>query len=162
MSSLCIHLFNVIFYRGQPDALKGDALNKAVRETAQEAVSAIFASDEKISAMEEAGRRIQGFGSTNYDMPRREEKKTMFDEMVGFGSNTIRQMSGLGSTGGSGYNSTNSGGTYRYDMLARYSKPECIFLLQIGFWGMFFVIAYANILQLHIWMLFLRIWPWSR
>ena len=85
-----------------------------MRDTAQEAISAIFASDEKIQAMEEAGRRIQGFGSTNYDMPSRAEKKTMLDEMLGFGSSTIRQMSGLGSSvSGSGYGSSNHG-SYRY------------------------------------------------
>lgn len=99
--------------RGQPDALKGDALNKAVRDTSQEAIFAIFASDEKIQAMEEAGRRIQGFGSTNYDMPSRDEKKTMMDEMLGFGSSTIRQMSGSGNNvSNSGYGSSNSG-SYR-------------------------------------------------
>lgn len=85
-------------YRGQPDALKGDALNKAVRDTAQDAVSAIFASDEKTSAMEEAGRRIQGFGSTNYDMPPQEERKTIFSGMIGFGSASILQRSGSGNS----------------------------------------------------------------
>lgn len=104
--------------RGQPDALKGDALNKAVRDTAQEAISAIFASDEKIQAQEEASRRIQGFGNTNYDMPNREEKKTMLDEMLGFGSSTIRQMSGLGgSVSSTSYGSSNSG-SYRYDCVS--------------------------------------------
>ena len=84
-----------------------------MRDTAQEAISAIFASDEKIQVMEEAGRRIQGFGSTNYDMPSRDEKKTMMDEMLGFGSSTIRQMSGSGSNvSSSGYGSSNSG-SYR-------------------------------------------------
>ncbi|CAM6010964.1 unnamed protein product [Sphagnum balticum] len=85
-------------YRGQPDALKGDALNKAVRDTAQDAVSAIFASDEKTSAIEEAGRRTQGFGSTNYDMPPQGEKKTIFNGMIGFGSASMLQRSGSGNS----------------------------------------------------------------
>jgi len=85
-------------YRGQPDALKGDALNKAVRDTAQDAVSAIFTSDEKTSAMEEAGRRIQGFGSTNYDMPPQEERNTIFSGMIGFGSASILQRRGSGNS----------------------------------------------------------------
>lgn len=103
----------VIKCRGQPDALKGDALNKAVRETAQEALSAIFASAEKPSS-EEASKRMEGFGSTNFDSSSREVKKSMLDEMMGFGSSTIRQMSGLGSSGSSGnYGSSNSG-SYRY------------------------------------------------
>ncbi|KAK1285425.1 VHS domain-containing protein [Acorus calamus] len=33
----------LVHYRGHPDPLKGDAFNKAVRDTAQEAISAIFA-----------------------------------------------------------------------------------------------------------------------
>ncbi|EFJ17215.1 hypothetical protein SELMODRAFT_114993, partial [Selaginella moellendorffii] len=32
-------------YQGQPDSLRGDSLNKAVRETAREAITAMFASD---------------------------------------------------------------------------------------------------------------------
>ena len=32
----------LLHYKGQPDPLKGDALNKAVRDTANEAVSAMF------------------------------------------------------------------------------------------------------------------------
>jgi hypothetical protein len=99
----------LIHYRGQPDALKGDALNKAVRDTAQEAMSAMFASDEKISAMEEAGRRIQGFGSTNYDMPPPpEEKKTIFSGMVGFGSASMRQMGAATGNSSGGFNTKSS------------------------------------------------------
>ena len=36
----------LLHYKGQLDALKGDALNKAVRDTAQETISAIFAAEE--------------------------------------------------------------------------------------------------------------------
>ncbi|KAG0627067.1 hypothetical protein M758_2G171400 [Ceratodon purpureus] len=110
---------NLLHYRGQPDALKGDALNKAVRETAQEALSAIFASTEKGST-EEVSKRMEGFGNTNFDhSSSRDSKKSMLDDMMGFGSSTIRQMSGLGSSGSSGnYGSSNSG-TYRGPNLRR-------------------------------------------
>ncbi|CAI8599321.1 unnamed protein product [Vicia faba] len=41
----------LLHYKGQPDPLKGDALNKAVRDTANEAVSVMFyACEEKIRA----------------------------------------------------------------------------------------------------------------
>lgn len=109
---------NLLHYRGLPDALKGDALNKAVRETAQETLSAIFTSTDKVSA-EEVSKRMEGFGNTNFDSSPRDVKKSMLDDMMGFGSSTIRQMSGLASSGSSGnYGSSNSG-TYRGPNLRR-------------------------------------------
>ncbi|CAI9753564.1 unnamed protein product [Fraxinus pennsylvanica] len=50
----------LIHYKSHPGPLKGDALNQAVRETAQEALSAIFASDDNKSATVEniLGSRI--------------------------------------------------------------------------------------------------------
>ncbi|KAK4477776.1 hypothetical protein RD792_017038 [Penstemon davidsonii] len=82
----------LIHYRGQPDPLKGEALNKAVRETAQEALSALFSSDESKPAPKESslGSRIQGFGSTNYEMPS-DDKKSFISEVVDIGSATIIQ-----------------------------------------------------------------------
>ncbi|CAN6463008.1 unnamed protein product [Victoria cruziana] len=77
-------------YRGQVDPLKGDALNKAVRDTAHEAVSAIFASEEKPPPTEQGNRRIQGFGNTNFE-PQTEEKKSFLSEMVGIGGASIIQ-----------------------------------------------------------------------
>ncbi|XP_024980213.1 VHS domain-containing protein At3g16270-like isoform X2 [Cynara cardunculus var. scolymus] len=55
----------LIHYKGQPDPLKGDALNKSVRETAQEALSAIFAGEESSKPPPKEGltQRIQGFGT---------------------------------------------------------------------------------------------------
>ncbi|XP_024980221.1 VHS domain-containing protein At3g16270-like isoform X3 [Cynara cardunculus var. scolymus] len=52
----------LIHYKGQPDPLKGDALNKSVRETAQEALSAIFAGEESSKPPPKEGltQRIQG------------------------------------------------------------------------------------------------------
>lgn len=109
---------NLLHHRGQPDALKGDALNKAVRETAQEALSAIFASSDKPSA-EEASKRMEGFGNTNYDSSTREVKKSMLDDVMGFGSSTIRQMSGLTSSGSSGNFGSSNSGSYRGPNLRR-------------------------------------------
>ncbi|KAH6755169.1 hypothetical protein C2S52_023653, partial [Perilla frutescens var. hirtella] len=82
----------LIHYRGQPDPLKGDALNKSVRETAQETLSALFTSDEGKAVPTESslGSRIQGFGNTNYELPS-EDKKSFINEIVDIGSATIKQ-----------------------------------------------------------------------
>merc|ERR1719282_1020995 len=53
-------------YRGEPDPLKGDALNKAVREEADATVKAVFSSDSSTNAYglsNDAGKKMQGFGS---------------------------------------------------------------------------------------------------
>lgn len=81
----------LVHYRGQPDPLKGDALNKSVRETAQEALSAIFSTDDgKPSPAENVTRRIEGFGNTNY-APHYEDKKSFLSEVVDIGSASIKQ-----------------------------------------------------------------------
>ncbi|CAJ2663886.1 unnamed protein product [Trifolium pratense] len=86
----------LLHYKGQLDPLKGDALNKAVRDTAQEAVSAIFSEDNsnsniKVAApSQDLNRRIQGFGNTNYEPPS-EDKKSFISEVVGIGSASIKQ-----------------------------------------------------------------------
>lgn len=81
----------LVHYKGQPDQLKGDALNKAVRDTAREVVSAIFSTDEnKTSPAESIGNRIQGFGSTNFDMPV-EDKKSFISEVIDLGRASIEQ-----------------------------------------------------------------------
>ncbi|KAK8479441.1 hypothetical protein V6N13_063232 [Hibiscus sabdariffa] len=80
-------------YRGQPNPLKGDALNKAVRDTAHEAISAIFAEDNnpsKPSPSDDLNKRIQGFGNTNFEMPP-DDKKSFLSEVVGIGSASIKQ-----------------------------------------------------------------------
>lgn len=78
-------------YKGQLDPLKGDALNKAVRDTAHEAISAIFAEENnKPAPAENLNRRIQGFGNTNYEAPS-EDKKSFLSEVVGLGSASIKQ-----------------------------------------------------------------------
>ncbi|KAL9264231.1 MODIFIED TRANSPORT TO THE VACUOLE 1-like protein [Drosera capensis] len=81
----------LLHHKGYPDPLKGDALNKTVRETAQEALSAIFSTEEnKPTPSEELNRRIEGFGNTNYEIPS-EEKKSFLSEVVGIGSASIKQ-----------------------------------------------------------------------
>lgn len=82
----------LIHYKGQPNPLKGDALNKAVRETAQEALSVLFSSEDSTAAPTESSlrSRIQGFGNTNHEMPS-EDRKSFINEVVDFGSATIRQ-----------------------------------------------------------------------
>ncbi|GMI82085.1 MODIFIED TRANSPORT TO THE VACUOLE1 [Hibiscus trionum] len=80
-------------YKGQPDPLKGDALNKAVRETAHEAISAIFAEENNASKpppADDFNKRIEGFGNTNFEMPSN-EKKSFLSEVVDIGSSSIKQ-----------------------------------------------------------------------
>ncbi|KAL8473315.1 hypothetical protein ACS0TY_029554 [Phlomoides rotata] len=109
----------LIHYKGQPDPLKGDALNKAVRETAQETLSALFSSDESKAAPTESslGSRIQGFGNTNYELPS-EDKKSFISGVVDIGSATIKQ--GLSSFAQSpSLRKNNDTGSYRSPNLRR-------------------------------------------
>lgn len=107
-------------YKGQPDVLRGDALNKAVRDTAHEAIAAIFASDDKPPQAEELNKRIMGFGSTNYEMHAVADVKkpsltNVVNDVLEFGSASIKQ----GLTIISGYSGGNIGnmrsemGSYR-------------------------------------------------
>ncbi|RWR78285.1 Epsin domain-containing protein [Cinnamomum micranthum f. kanehirae] len=78
-------------YKGNLDPLKGDALNKAVRDIAHEAMSAVFSSEDKKPApSENINRRIQGFGNTNFEV-QTDDKKSFLSEVVGLGSASIRQ-----------------------------------------------------------------------
>ncbi|KAM1359682.1 hypothetical protein ACFX11_046653 [Malus domestica] len=77
-------------YKGHPDPLKGDALNKAVRDTAHEAISAIFQEESNAAPADDLNRRIQGFGNTNFEMSS-DEKKSFISEVVGLGSASIKQ-----------------------------------------------------------------------
>nr|DAD35611.1 TPA_asm: hypothetical protein HUJ06_006251 [Nelumbo nucifera] len=104
-------------YKGQLDPLKGDALNKAVRDTAHEAISAIFAAeDSKPAPAEELTKRIQGFGNTNFEMPS-EEKKSFLSEVVGLGSASIKQ--GLSTLTGAHSLKKNDSGSYKSPTLRR-------------------------------------------
>ncbi|KAM3348342.1 hypothetical protein ACQJBY_021935 [Aegilops geniculata] len=85
----------LVHYKGHPDPLKGDALNKAVRETANEAIAAIFSTEDPkaVVVTEGLGKRIQGFGNTNYE-PSRDDKKSFLSELsevVGIGGASIKQ-----------------------------------------------------------------------
>ncbi|KAI3723512.1 hypothetical protein L2E82_35141 [Cichorium intybus] len=108
----------LIHYKGQPDPLKGDALNKSVRETAQEALSAIFAGEDNTKPPPQEGltQRIQGFGNTNFDMPS-DDKKSFLSDMVGIGSATIKH--GLNTFSQSQTHNKNDSGTYRGPNLRR-------------------------------------------
>ncbi|KAF3328752.1 VHS domain-containing protein [Carex littledalei] len=85
----------LVHYKGHPDPLRGDALNKAVREMANEAMAAIFSTEESkpgpVVSSEGLGKRIQGFGNTNYDPSAREDKKSFLSEVVEIGSASIKQ-----------------------------------------------------------------------
>ncbi|KAK7325159.1 hypothetical protein VNO77_29283 [Canavalia gladiata] len=84
----------LLHYKGELDPLKGDALNKAVRDTAQEVISTIFSADDNNmpppAAAPDLNRRIQGFGNTNFPAPL-QDKKSFLSEVVDRGSATIKQ-----------------------------------------------------------------------
>ncbi|KAI9109525.1 hypothetical protein K1719_019579 [Acacia pycnantha] len=77
-------------YKGEPDPLKGDALNKTVRDAAHEAITAIFSEEDNKPSLPEANnRRMQGFGNTKFETPS-EDKKSFLSEVVGIGSASIK------------------------------------------------------------------------
>lgn len=105
-------------YKGQLDPLKGDALNKAVRDTAHEAISAIFSEENKPAPPEDHNRRIQGFGNTNFEMSMpTEDKKSFLSEVVGIGSASIKQ--GLSTLTQSNSLRKNDNGSYKSPTLHR-------------------------------------------
>ncbi|CAO2813357.1 unnamed protein product [Amaranthus hypochondriacus] len=106
-------------YKGQPDPLKGDALNKAVRETAQDALSAIFSTDDnKPAASETTPKRMEGFGNTNF-VRSSDEKKSFLSEVVDIGSASIKQgLSNLAQAHSHSFNK-NDTGSYRGPTLNR-------------------------------------------
>ncbi|KAL9678664.1 hypothetical protein QQ045_016512 [Rhodiola kirilowii] len=109
-------------YKGHPDPLKGDALNKAVRDMAHEAISALFAAeDDKPAPTENLTRRIEGFGNTSYDKPS-EGKKSFLSEVVGFGSASIKQ--GLSSFTQTHTSKPNDIGNYKSPNLRRSLTTE--------------------------------------
>lgn len=77
-------------YKGQLDPLKGDALNKAVRDTAHETISAIFSEDNNkpvAAPSEDLNRRIQGFGNAKYE----EQESSFISEVVDIGRTAIKR-----------------------------------------------------------------------
>ncbi|CAL5373783.1 unnamed protein product [Camellia sinensis] len=112
-------------YKGKLDPLKGDALNKAVRETAHEAISAIFSGDDnKPAPAEDLNKRIEGFGNTNFEMPS-EDKKSFLREVVGIGSATIKH--GLSSITQAQSPKKNDTGSYKSPNLRRSLTTEIDF-----------------------------------
>lgn len=105
-------------YKGQSDPLKGDAPNKAVRDMAHEAISAIFSEENKPAPVEDLNlnKRIQGFGNTNFEMPS-EDKKSFLSEVVGLGSASIKQ--GLSSFAQGNSMRKNENGSYKSPNLRR-------------------------------------------
>ncbi|CAJ1955286.1 unnamed protein product [Sphenostylis stenocarpa] len=82
-------------YKGQLDPLKGDALNRVVRDSAQQTIAAVFSTDDNNSkplpsASADLNRRIEGFGNTNFQAPA-QDKKSFLSEVVDIGSATIKQ-----------------------------------------------------------------------
>ena len=61
-------------YRGTPDPMHGDTLNKAVRDMAQEVMNAVFDTSTASEQLHSAGR-MQGFGNPNYTSKREEQSK---------------------------------------------------------------------------------------
>lgn len=106
----------LIHHKGQPDPLKGDALNKSVRETAQEALSAIFSGEDSSKPPPKEGltQRIQGFGNTNYEPPSDDNNKSFLSEVVGIGSATIKQ----------GFNNLTQGQTVSKNNMETYRSPN--------------------------------------
>ncbi|XP_062230438.1 tRNase Z TRZ3, mitochondrial-like [Phragmites australis] len=117
----------LVHYKGHPDPLRGDALNKAVRETANESIAAVFSTEDPKSAVatESIGKRIQGFGNTNYE-PSRDDKKSFLSELsvvVGIGSASIKQ--GLSNFAAAHAMTTNdNGGTYKSPNLRKSLTTE--------------------------------------
>ncbi|KAI3935761.1 hypothetical protein MKX01_032945 [Papaver californicum] len=118
----------LLHYKGQPDPLKGDALNKSVRVTAQEAISAIFSGeDSKPAPAEDLHRRIEGFGNTNYEISSSsssssDDRKSFFSEVVGIGSASIKQ--GLSQIAAAHSLKKNDNGSYRSPNLRRSLTTE--------------------------------------
>ncbi|KAG4989371.1 hypothetical protein JHK85_032354 [Glycine max] len=88
----------LLHYKGQSDPVKGDAFNKAMRDTAQEAISAIFSADDTNkqplpapAAAAGLNRRIEGFGNTNFQAPSQDNKKSFLGEVVDIGNATTKQ-----------------------------------------------------------------------
>ncbi|XP_078431873.1 tRNAse Z4 [Wolffia australiana] len=108
-------------YKGYPDPLKGDALNKAVRDTAHEAISALFSAEDSKAPVETTKKRMEGFGSTNFD-PRVEDKKSFLSEVVELGSASLKQ--GLNSIAAAHSLRKNDNGSYKSPQLHRSLTTE--------------------------------------
>lgn len=65
-------------FQGYVDPIKGDALDKAIRDAAHEAIKAIYSSNVSLAASKGIGRRIEGFGSGDFSK-----------SMLGFGSSFV-------------------------------------------------------------------------
>ncbi|CAI0423284.1 unnamed protein product [Linum tenue] len=112
----------LLHYKGQPDPLKGDALNKSVRDTAQDAISAIFSEENSKPAPAQISKRMEGFGNTNFEMrssssSSSDDRKSFLSEVVDIGSATIKQ--GLSNLAQGNHQRNNDPGNYRGPNLHR-------------------------------------------
>ncbi|KAF0917532.1 hypothetical protein E2562_020909 [Oryza meyeriana var. granulata] len=118
----------LVHYKGHPDPLKGDSLNKAVRETANDAIAAIFSTEDPKPAVatEGLGKRIQGFGNTNFE-PSKDDKKSFLSELsevVGIGSASIKQGLSNFAASHSSMITNDNGGPYKSPNLRRSLTTE--------------------------------------
>ncbi|CAL9170707.1 unnamed protein product [Musa hybrid cultivar] len=110
-------------YKGQLDPLKGDALNQAVRDTAHEAIAAIFVSEDNkgVTPVQGFNKRIEGFGNTNFEVPAG-EKRSFLSEVVDLGSASIKQ--GLSTIAAAHSSRKNDTGSYKSPNLRRSLTTE--------------------------------------
>ncbi|RWW89257.1 hypothetical protein BHE74_00001802 [Ensete ventricosum] len=110
-------------YKGQLDPLKGDALNQAVRDTAHEAIAAIFASEDNkgVTPVQGLDKRIEGFGNTNFGVPSG-AKRSFLSEVVDLGSASIKQ--GLSTIAAAHTSRKNDTGSYKSPNLRRSLTTE--------------------------------------
>ncbi|THU57400.1 hypothetical protein C4D60_Mb03t03130 [Musa balbisiana] len=110
-------------YKGQLDPLKGDALNQAVRDTAHEAIAAIFISEDNkgVTPVQGLNKRIEGFGNTNFEVPAG-EKRSFLSEVVDLGSASIKQ--GLSTIAAAHSSRKNDTGSYKSPNLRRSLTTE--------------------------------------
>ncbi|KAL5976822.1 hypothetical protein ACLOJK_021156 [Asimina triloba] len=121
-SSAMIH--KLCHYKGQLDPLKGDSLNKAIRDSANEVISAIFDEAESNAPVlaENISKRIQGFGSKDFEM-QTGVKKSFLSQLVdlvstsiSLGESTIATSHSLRNNDNESYNSQMDGdGSDRHD-----------------------------------------------
>ncbi|CAI0474696.1 unnamed protein product [Linum tenue] len=110
----------LLHYKGQPDPLKGDALNKGVRDTAQDAISAIFSEENSKPAPAQISKRMEGFGNTNFEIrssSSSDDRKSFLSEVVDIGSATIKQ--GLSNLAQGNHQRNNDPGSYKSPNLHR-------------------------------------------
>lgn len=107
-----------IEFRGTPDPIRGDELNKRVRDAAKEALDAIFDSQMPVTTSAvAAANRIQGMGNDYVPDAKPKESSGIISSLVTGIQNTILKDSSEGSYVG------NHGATGSFQQNSRYSGP---------------------------------------